>query len=48
MKRTAHFATKFLDRVINKNYYFRAQNKITALNERRIGLGIMGLHDILI
>ena len=36
------------DNVIDQTYYFLEQNKIQALGERRIGMGVMGLHDLLI
>lgn len=36
------------DNVIDATPYFLAANKKQALGERRIGLGVMGLHDLLI
>src|SRR5699024_9617743 len=36
------------DNVIDATPYFLEENKIQALGERRIGLGVMGLHDLLI
>lgn len=36
------------DNVIDDTPYFLEANKIQALGERRIGLGVMGLHDLLI
>ena len=36
------------DNVIDATPYFLEENKKQALGERRIGLGIMGLHDLLI
>ena len=41
-------AVRFLDRVIDVNPYFLDQNKEQALKLRRIGLGTMGLADLLI
>lgn len=47
-----HDATKigvrFLDNVISDSYYFFSENEQQAKNERRIGLGIMGLAELLI
>src|SRR5690625_271640 len=36
------------DNVIDATPYFLEDNKIQALGERRVGLGVMGLHDLLI
>src|SRR5690625_2183365 len=36
------------DNVIDATPYFLPENKKQALGERRIGLGVMGLHDLLI
>lgn len=36
------------DNVIDSTPYFLETNKTQALGERRIGLGVMGLHDLLI
>ena len=36
------------DNVINATPYFLEDNKKQALGERRVGLGVMGLHDLLI
>ena len=36
------------DNVIDSTPYFLEQNKKQALGERRVGLGVMGLHDLLI
>lgn len=36
------------DNVIDATPYFMAENTKQALGERRIGLGVMGLHDLLI
>lgn len=36
------------DNVIDATPYFLEANKIQALGERRVGLGLMGLHDLLI
>lgn len=36
------------DNVIDDTPYFLEPNKVQALGERRVGLGVMGLHDMLI
>ncbi|RWZ60099.1 vitamin B12-dependent ribonucleotide reductase [Halobacillus fulvus] len=36
------------DNVIDATPYFLEDNKVQALGERRVGLGVMGLHDLLI
>ena len=45
---TIKTAIRMQDNVIDKTHYFLDENKNQALGERRIGLGIMGLHDLLI
>lgn len=44
----AAIATRFLDNVVNANYYFYDENKKAQLNIRRTGLGTLGLADALI
>lgn len=41
-------AVRFLDRVIDKNYYFLPENEKVQKDLRRIGLSVMGLADALI
>jgi ribonucleoside-diphosphate reductase alpha chain len=41
-------AVRFLDNVIDKNFYFIPENEAAQKNLRRIGLGVMGLADALI
>lgn len=48
LKRTVEVGVRMQDNVINATPYFLEQNKKQALGERRIGLGVMGLHDLLI
>ncbi|MDY0115796.1 MAG: vitamin B12-dependent ribonucleotide reductase [Acholeplasmatales bacterium] len=48
LERTIKTSVRMLDNVIDKTYYFLDENKKQALGERRIGLGVMGLHDLLI
>jgi len=45
---TIRLAVRFLDNVIDKNEYPIQIIKEIAQKERRIGLGIMGLHDMLL
>lgn len=44
----AAIAVRFLDNVIDNNYYFYEENKKTQMDIRRVGLGTMGLGDALI
>lgn len=44
----AAIATRFLDNVVDANYYFYDQNKKAQFNIRRTGLGTLGLADALI
>lgn len=44
----AAIATRFLDNVVDANFYFYEQNKKAQLNIRRTGLGTLGLADALI
>lgn len=48
LKETVNIAIRLQDNVIDCTPYFLELNKIQALGERRIGLGVMGLHDLLI
>ncbi len=45
---TIQTAVRLQDNVIDKTHYFLDENEAQALGERRIGLGVMGLHDLLI
>lgn len=42
------YATRFLDTVIDESFYFMPENEQQAKRERRVGLGIMGLAELLI
>jgi ribonucleoside-diphosphate reductase alpha chain len=44
----ARTATRFLDRVVDTNYYFIPENEAIQKKLRRVGLGVMGLADALI
>ncbi|MCL6572475.1 MAG: vitamin B12-dependent ribonucleotide reductase [Bacillus sp. (in: Bacteria)] len=48
LKQTVAVGIRMQDNVINATPYFLAENKKQALGERRVGLGVMGLHDMLI
>lgn len=45
---TVSLTVRMQDNVIDDTPYFLEANKNQALGERRVGLGIMGLHDLLI
>ncbi|WP_445490491.1 vitamin B12-dependent ribonucleotide reductase [Niallia sp. 03133] len=48
LKQTVEIGVRMQDNVIDATPYFLAENKKQALGERRVGLGVMGLHDLLI
>ncbi len=48
LNNTIEVAVRLQDNVIDKTHYFLEENEKQALGERRIGLGVMGLHDLLI
>ncbi len=48
LKQTVKVGVRMQDNVINATPYFLEANKKQALGERRVGLGVMGLHDMLI
>lgn len=48
LQKTVNVATRMGDNVIDATPYFTKEHKEQALGERRIGLGVMGLHDLLI
>jgi ribonucleoside-diphosphate reductase alpha chain len=48
LKQTVHYAVRFLDDVIDDTPYFFEENRNQQLSERRIGLGTMGLAEMLI
>src|SRR5690625_4089354 len=45
---TVNVGVRMQDNVIDATPYFLEDNKTQALGERRVGLGVMGLHDLLI
>jgi ribonucleoside-diphosphate reductase alpha chain len=48
LKRTVEVGVRLQDNVIDATPYFLEENKKQALGERRVGLGVMGLADLLI
>lgn len=48
LKKTVSVGVRMQDNVINATPYFLEENQKQALGERRVGLGVMGLHDLLI
>lgn len=48
LKKTVANGIRMQDNVIDSTPYFLEPNRIQALGERRTGLGVMGLHDLLI
>lgn len=48
LKDTVRVGVRMQDNVIDATPYFLEENKVQALGERRVGLGVMGLADLLI
>lgn len=48
LRQTVKIGVRMQDNVINATPYFLEDNKKQALGERRVGLGVMGLADLLI
>lgn len=48
LRQAVRYAVRFLDNVIDATPYFFEENQHQQQNERRVGLGIMGLADMLI
>lgn len=48
LSKTVSTCVRLQDNVIDATPYFLEDNKKQALGERRLGLGVMGLHDLLI
>lgn len=48
LEKTIRASVRMQDNVIDRTAYFLEPNKKQALGERRVGLGIMGLHDLMI
>lgn len=48
LERTVRIGTRLMDNVIDTTPYFLEENRKQALGERRLGMGVMGLADLLI
>ncbi|MFE4045248.1 MULTISPECIES: vitamin B12-dependent ribonucleotide reductase [unclassified Priestia] len=48
LRQTVETGVRMQDNVIDATPYFLKENQKQALGERRVGLGVMGLHDLLI
>ncbi|WP_165996628.1 vitamin B12-dependent ribonucleotide reductase [Bacillus sp. Cs-700] len=48
LRETVEVGVRMQDNVIDATPYFLKENEKQALGERRVGLGVMGLHDLLI
>jgi ribonucleoside-diphosphate reductase alpha chain len=48
LRRTVRVGVRMQDNVISATPYFLEENTKQALGERRVGLGVMGLHDMLL
>lgn len=48
LKKTVRVGVRAQDNVIDASPYFMEENTKQALSERRVGMGVMGLHDALI
>ncbi len=48
LKDSVRTCVRMQDNVIDATPYFLEENSVQALGERRLGMGIMGLHDMLI
>lgn len=46
--RVVRYSTRFLDNVIDKTPYHFEENQVNQMNERRVGLGSMGLAELMI
>lgn len=48
LEETTRTGLRFQDAIIDATYYPFEENRKNQMNERRVGLGIMGLHDLLL
>ena len=48
LKTTVRYSTRFLDNVIDTTPYFFQENKDVQLSERRVGLGTMGIAELML
>ena len=48
LKQTVQYATRFLDNVIDTTPYFFEENRDIQQSERRVGLGTMGIAELMV
>lgn len=48
LRNTVSVGVRMMDNVVSATPYFMEENTKQALGERRLGMGVMGLHDLLI
>ncbi|HRF97769.1 MAG TPA: hypothetical protein PLZ51_21325, partial [Aggregatilineales bacterium] len=48
LARTVSYATRFLDNVIDTTPYFFEENRKVQMSERRVGLGTMGVAELML
>ena len=48
LRQTVRYATRFLDNVIDTTPYFFDENQVVQMNERRVGLGTMGIAELML
>ncbi len=48
LRRTVEYSTRFLDNVIDTTPYFFEENRRVQLSERRVGLGTMGIAELML
>ena len=48
LRQTVSYATRFLDNVIDTTPYFFEENRQVQLSERRVGLGTMGIAELML
>lgn len=48
LRQTVQYATRFLDNVIDTTPYFFKENEVVQMDERRVGLGTMGIAELMI
>src|SRR5699024_5136914 len=48
LRQTVRTGVRLMDNVVDATPYFLKANEDMALGERRLGMGVMGLHDLLI
>ncbi len=48
LRQTVRYATRFLDNVIDTTPYFFAENEAVQRSERRVGLGTMGIAELML